>query len=503
MNCFLGIDIGTTGCKSVIFDNNGVQVSLTYREYDTISDNPGWVELNTEEVISKCFEVIKESVSAVPPGSVESIGISSQGEAFTMLDRSGSALCNAFVSSDSRADPYVKSWTGEFGDKKLYQITGHTSHPMFSLFKLLWVRDNMSEVWERCHRILCFEDLLQYRLGIKSPAISWSLAGRTMLFDVREHCWSEKILESIGIRKEQLSVPLPSGRIAGYVDEGIANQLNLSGKVAVVTGGHDQPCSALGAGAVKPGVAVYASGTVECITPAFEKPVFSEELRKYNFCTYDHAATGLYATLALSLTGGNLLKWFRDEFGQQEKEIGKIEHADPYELLLRQMPAAPTGLLVLPYFTPSGTPYFDTAVKGTILGLDLSTTRGEILKALIEGVAFEIKLSLEILEQAGYIVNELRAIGGGAKSDLLIRLKSDILNKPITTPDITEAGCRGAAILAKAAYDNIGIDEIIDRWVKPGQVILPRGNDLYSEKFQKYKKLYAKLKRDFYQDEDG
>jgi xylulokinase len=503
MDFFLGIDIGTTGCKSVVFDATGVQVSLAYREYDTISENPGWVELDTDEVINKCFEVIKESASVIPAGSLKSIGISSQGEAFTMIDKSGKALCNAFVSSDSRADIYVRRRTAGFNDKELYNITGHTSHPMFSLFKLLWVKDNMADVWQRCFRILCFEDLLQYRLGIKNPAISWSLAGRTMLFDVRVHRWSEEILEKAGIRKELLSEPVPSGRIAGYVDDVITRQLNLKGKIAVATAGHDQPCSALGAGAVKPGVAVYASGTVECITPAFEKPVFSEKLRKYNFCTYDHAAEGLYATLAFSLTGGNLLKWFRDEFGQREKEIARLNNGDPYKLLLEQMPPGPSRLLVLPYFTPSGTPYFDTSVRGTVMGLDLSTSRGEILKALIEGVALEIKLNLEMLEQAGYKVNELRAIGGGAKSDLLIRLKSDIINKPITTPDITEAGCRGAAILARSAYEKTDINEIIDRWVKPGAVILPRGNDLYHEKFQKYKSLYAKLKRDFYQDLDG
>lgn len=499
MNCFLGIDIGTTGCKSVIFNDKGVQFPAAYREYNTITENPGWAELDTDEVTGKCFEVIKESASAVPQGSVKSIGISSQGEAFTMIDNSGRALCNAFVSSDSRADIFVKSRAVEFEDKKLYQITGHTPHPMFSLFKLLWVRENMKEEWERCSRILCFEDLLQYRLGITSPAISWSLAGRTMLFDVRNHIWSEEILKSIGIKRKQLSEPLPSGRFVGYVDKKIARRLNLGDKVAVVTGGHDQPCSALGAGAVKPGMAVYASGTVECITPAFKKPLFSEELRKFNFCTYDHTAEGLYATLAYSLTGGNLIKWFRDQFGQKEIEIARESSSDPYELLLRQMPEEQTGLSVLPYFTPSGTPYFDTSVKGTILGLDLTTTKGEILKALIEGVALEIRLNLEILEKAGYVVNELRAIGGGAKSGSLIKLKADIINKPITTLDITEAGCRGAAILAKAAFDKVGAERIISQWVKPGQVILPRQNDLYGKKFQTYKTLYAKLKRNFYE----
>jgi len=494
MEYFLGIDIGTSGCKAVVFDKNGEQISLAYREYDIISVNPGWAELDTDEVIIRCFEVIRESASAVS-GNIKAIGISSQGEAFTMIDREGNALCNAFVSSDTRADTYVKTWSEDFGNTKLYSITGHTPHPMFTLFKLLWVKDNLPDLWKKCYKILCFEDLLQYRLGIKDTAMGWPMAGRTMLFDVVRHCWSEEILEKAGINAGQLSRPLCSGSIAGYVDNKIAKQLNLGDYVLVATGGHDQTCSALGAGAVEPGRAVYAIGTVECITAAFDKPVFNEQLRKNNYCTYDHTAKGLYATLAYSLTGGNLLKWFRDEFGQHEIDKAKELKIDPYTLLLDQMPDQPTNLLVLPYFTPSGTPYFDTSVKGAILGVDLSTKKGEILKGLLEGVAYEIKLNLELLEKAGYEINELRAIGGGAKSETLIQLKANILNKPIINLDVTEAGCRGAAILAKAAYVDQNASDIAAGWVKTIKKIEPGSYDIYSTKFLKYKKLYSNLKK--------
>ncbi|MCX6224735.1 MAG: FGGY family carbohydrate kinase, partial [Bacteroidia bacterium] len=399
MNHYLGIDIGTSGCKAVVFDDLGRQVSLAYREYDIIPKHAGWAELDTDEVMQKCFEVIRDSASQLGPAAVTGLGISSQGEAFTLLDKEGRALCNALVSSDIRANELIGPWIEKFGEKKLYHITGHTPHPMFSLFKLLWIKQNDPEIWAKARRILCFEDLLQYRLGIKNPSMGWPLAGRTMLFDVVNHTWDKEILFEAGVRKEQLSEPLQSGTIAGYVNKDIARELNLSDKTFIVTGGHDQPCSALGAGVTEPGIAVYSAGTVECITPAFNRPVFTEELRKNNLCTYDHTVPGMYATVAFSLTGGNLLKWFRDEFGAMETELARKSGGDPYELLLNQMPEEPAGLLVLPYFTPSGTPYFDVSVKGAILGLDLSVTREEILKALLEGVAFEIKLNLEILKQ--------------------------------------------------------------------------------------------------------
>ncbi len=494
MDHYLGIDIGTSGCKAAIFNDHGEQVSAAYREYDIISKHAGWAELDTREVISKCFEVIRESASQIKEGKIAGLGISSQGEAFTLVDAEGNTLCNALVSSDTRANEIIGPWTEKFGEEKLYRITGHTPHPMFSLFKLLWIKENAPGIWNKAHRILCFEDLLQYRLGIRNPAMGWPLAGRTMLFDVVNHRWHDEILEKAGIRKEQLSRAFQSGTFAGHVEAGIGRDLHLPENTPVVTGGHDQTCSALGAGAIEPGIAVYASGTVECITPAFRKPVFSGELHKHNLCTYDHVAPNMYATVAFSLTGGNILKWFRDEFGALEIEQGMRDHCDPYELLMAQMPEEPSRLFVLPYFTPSGTPYFDVSMKGAILGLDLTVTRMEIMRALLEGVAFEMRLNLDLLNQSGYAVKELRMIGGGARSHRHVQLKADVIGMPITRVDVTEAGCLGAAMLVKAVYSKLEIREIAREWVKPLSTVEPMKRDHYDRKFQIYKGLYPALK---------
>ena len=155
MDCYMGVDIGTSGCKAVVFNDKGQQISRSYREYDVISGKAGWAELDTDEVMEKCFEVIGESAKQAGKGFVAGLGISSQGEAFTLLDKKGKALCNALVSSDTRAIEMILPWIDKFGEEKLYHITGHTPHPMFSLFKLLWIKENSPDIWLQADKILC------------------------------------------------------------------------------------------------------------------------------------------------------------------------------------------------------------------------------------------------------------------------------------------------------------------------------------------------------------
>jgi xylulokinase len=317
------------------------------------------------------------------------------------------------------------------------------------------------------------------RLGLE-PAMGWPLAGRTMLFDVRRHEWSGEILDRIGLSADRLARPLASGTIIGAVgiDMGFARD------AVVVTGGHDQPCGALGAGATEPGTAMYATGSVECITPTFARPIFTPALRRNNLCTYDHAVPGMYTTVAYSLTGGNILQWYRDQFAPGQD----------YEEILKTAATEPTKLVVLPYWTASGTPYFDLGTPGAILGLRLSTTRGEILRALLEGVALEMRLNLEILRESGCEISELRAIGGGAKSAFWTQLKADVLGHPITTLNVTEAGCLGVAMLACAATTGEALPDLARRWVNPQATVTPRATARYDEQFARYRKLYPALR---------
>ncbi|MHB8578854.1 MAG: FGGY-family carbohydrate kinase [Ignavibacteriaceae bacterium] len=492
---YLGIDIGSSGCKALVVDGNGQQLAIAQREYNVYYSGEGSATLDSNEVIEKCFEVIKECSNHIKPSIITGIGISSQGEAFTAIGDNNETLCDAMVSSDISSESFIKDWTSSFGKEKLYKITGHTAHPMFTLFKLLWFKNNKPELWDRTRYFLCFEDLLQFKLGL-TPAISWSLAGRTMMFDVRKHEWDKNILKEIGIPAEKLATPLPAGSRVGTINNKTANQLGLSENVFVVTGGHDQTCSALGAGVIDEGDAMLATGTVECICPVFKTPVFSKILRDSNLCTYNYSIKELYATVAYSLTGGNIFKWYRDQFGQQEIEEAKRIGKDVYELLIHDIDNNPGKLMALPYFTPSGTPYFDTHTKGAIIGLSMLTQRKDILKALLEGVSFEMRLNLDILESAGYKINELRWTGGGSKSKFLAQLKANVMNKKIVMLNINEAGCFGAAMLACSADTGESIRDLTSRWVKKLTVIDPQpGNEKwYSDRFETYKKLYKNVK---------
>ncbi len=492
---YLGIDIGTTGCKATAFGRGGRQLATSYMGYEVISPRPGWAELDSENVLECCLQVIRGAASACSQDPVRAIGVSSQGEAFTPVGADGHKLANAMVSSDARATMTATNWSESFGRERLYRITGHTPSPMFTLFKLLWLKEHAPEVFSQARVFYCFEELLHYRLGV-DPAISWPLAGRTMMFDVLKHAWSDEILDAAGIEKSKLARALPSGSVVGTIPDSVCRHLSLPCGTFVVTGGHDQPCGALGAGVFSGKKAVYSIGTVECITPAFDTPAFSNELFINNLCTYDYAINGMYTTVAYSLTGGNLLKWFRDQFGRAEVEAAECSGEDAYETLLASMPSIPSDLLVLPYFTPSGTPYFETRTPAVITGLRLTTTRGQVLRGLLEGVTYEMRLNLETLRGSGMMISELIAIGGGAKSERWLQLKADILGIPIRKADVTESGCLGAAMLAMAADTGEDLRKIAQELVRLANTIdpNPQNTRVYDEKFNSYLDLYPAMK---------
>jgi xylulokinase len=492
---YLGLDIGTTGCKAAVFDADGRPLALAYREYSLLSPQPGWAEVDSAEVCRRCCDVIREVAASCRGDPVVALAISSQGEAFTPVDAQGRLLANGMVSSDARAVDIVASFSREFGARRLYDLTGHTPHPMFTLFKLLWTREHRPDVWRNARRFLCFEDLLHAQLGLE-PHLGWPLAGRTMLFDVTAHEWSPEILKAVDLDPSLLATPRASGSCVGTIPRRVASDLGLKDDVVVVTGGHDQMCAALGAGIVSPGQAMYATGTVECIAAMFEKPAFSSELMAGNLCLYDAALPGIYGTLAYCLTGGNILQWYRDQFGVAERAEAERTGGNAYELLLRQVPKQPTPLLVLPYFTPSGTPYFDLHTPGVVFGLRLSTTRGEFLRALLEGVAFEMRVNIEILARAGVAIREFRATGGGARNALWNQLKADILGVPISTISTTEAGCCGAALLGAAAKSGVPVERLAEQWVRQETVFEPdaRRNAHYQQPFQRYQQLYQAVR---------
>lgn len=493
----MGLDVGITGTKAVVFDPSGRILGQAYSEYPLHRSRPGWAELDAREVWQKVQAVISQAVAqAGGHDPVRALAVSCQGEAAVPLDKDGDILANTPVSFDARTIPQAEWFAEQVGAEEVFQITGQPLHPMYTLLKLMWFRENLPALAQRIRKFLCFEDFVMHQLGC-SPCINYSLAARTMAFDIRSKTWSARLLNEVGIDAEVFARPMPSGEVIGEVSEGVAEAIGLPKGVQVVTGGHDQPAGAFGAGIIRSGLAVDGTGTVECITPAFSEPVLTPGMLANSYCCSPHVERDMYVTLAFNFTGGALLRWFRDTLGQAEVEEAARTGADPYDLIIARATPGPVDLLVLPHFTSAGTPWFDPKARGVIFGLTLGTGRGDLIKAILDGVTFEMRLNLELLDQAGVHIRQLRAIGGGAKSKAWLQLKADIFGRPVAALDVTEAPCLGTAMLAGVAIGEYNSSrEAVEACVREHGLYEPDPgrHEAYTERFQLYKELYPRLK---------
>jgi len=492
----LGLDVGTTGCKGVVFNESGEILTSSYREYFLHHPQPGWIELDPLEVWRSVENVLKEVNAKAQKDPVEALGISSLGEASVPLSSTGEILGQSIICFDSRGEETVAKLGENISPLEFMGITGQPLSRILGLNKILWWKHNEPKIFRQVRKFLCFEDFIIYKLGL-TPTIDYSLASRMGCFDMGTKKWSKKILDIGGLEENLLSEVKPSGTVVGEIPKKLAESLNFRKRVKVVTGGHDQPAGALGAGILKRNQAVDATGTVECITAVTDRPVVNEKMLDSNLPCYPCLLPGKFVTLAFNLTGGSLLKWYRDQFANLEVEKAKKMKKDPYKLILGNLPNKPTSLLVLPHFTMTGTPYMDSDSQGAIIGLSLATTKEEIVKSLLEGITLEIKLNLECLKSAGIEVEEIRAVGGGAKSSLWLQLKADIFNLPVATLNVSEGVCLGVALLAgKAVGKYATLEEATEKAIKIVKTFHPAKEKvaIYEDKFLRYKKLYTAVK---------
>ncbi len=252
----------------------------------------------------------------------------------------------------------------------------------------------------------------------------------------------------LGLEPARLSEVRPSGTPVGALSTELTTALGLARPPIVVTGGHDQACGALGVGITTPGLASVSTGTAEVVEVALAEPVVSRPLFESDISVYRHVVPGVYLAMTLNHSGGLALRWFRDGFCEPDVQRAAAEGRDAYDVILEGASAEPTGLLVLPHFSGSGTPTFDTRSRAAILGLTFGTTRAELARAILEGLTYELRRNLDLLQASGVRIDVLRAIGGGARSRLWLQLKADITGVPVVTPRVTEAAALGAALLA-------------------------------------------------------
>lgn len=442
-----GIDVGTTGCKCTVYHESGTAVREAYEEYPSRTDTEGR-ELNPMQVWACVRKVMHRT--ARPGECWDAVGVSSFGEAVALLDENDMPVMNTLLYADSRGKEECRRLEEKAGRDYIQRVTGLNPHEQYSVPKLMWIQEHEPGLYEKARHIFLYGDYIVYMLT-GEKRIDHSLASRTMAFDVEKKQWDGKIFQAAGIDPEKMSVPVETGTAAGRMKKALMDELGIRGKGIVAVGCHDQIAAACGAGVFSDGTAVNGSGTVECITPVFSGEKDRAAMMEGNYCRVPYLIPGTYVTYAYTLTGGALLKWYRDHLAAQEADRARACGQSPYEVFNRKLSQSPTGLLILPHFAGAATPYTDSESKGAILGLTLETEKETIYQALMEAVGFEMKLNMERLSRAGIRADRLYACGGGARSEGWLQIKTDILGIPICSLGDVQAGIMGCVMMAGVA----------------------------------------------------
>lgn len=489
-----GLDVGTSGVKCVLFDENGTVLCRTHREYSYTSDG-GQYCLDANNVLQKSCEVLSEAAHTVN-SPIDGIGVSAIGESCVLLDENDRVLGNSILYNDHRGFDESEKIAARFGSREIFERTGIRPNGTYSIEKLMWIRGNEA-YWDRVDKILLFEDFIIYKLT-GNRLISYSLASRTMAFDVVRKAWDDEILDFAGVRKEWLSEPVRSGTCAGTVLPRIAEEYGLNSTLSVFTGGHDSWCCAIGGG-LSEGITVNISGSGDTLNFLMDAPNRSKAMFDGDYTCSPTAYGDSFGSFCLCPMSGNLIRWFRDIM------YPMIPRSEFYSYMERDMPSGPSGVIINPGFSASGHPCFRLRSEGVISGLTTKTTPFRIYKGLMESVAMHLRANRDYFLKHGIKkLENIRSVGGGSTSAVWMQIKADILGESILTLESFEAGAAGCAILSGVGCGFFAdIAEAQSSLIKPGKLYEPDKNssERYEEEYVRFIKqmeAYSEVYKDVY-----
>ena len=492
---FLGIDVGTTAVKVALFDEQGALIAGSQSEHQELHPAPGMAELDPTAVWGHVKDCIRQVMSESTEAEIGALSISSMGEAVVPVTKDRKILGPSILIYDARGSEFLPEMEPLFTPEFLYPLNGNTFGNQYSLTKIKWIQTHQPQLYQEAAVFLHWRGFIAFMLGAE-PAVDYSLANRTLLFDLNAGTWSEDLIRRAGLDKEKLPHCVPSGTIIGRVNDGLAAELGLPKNVKIISGAHDQCANAVGCGVMESGNAVYGMGTYLCITPVFSERIPAELMFPRGLNTEHHAVPGQYVSFLYN-QGGALVKWFRNTFAATEHQAARKQGKDIYPALFNELPEGPSSVFVLPHFTQTGPPTFTSNSSGVITGLHLDTTRGDILKGIVEGTAFYLKQLVDSLPETGLTIQQFYAAGGGSQSDTWVQLSADIFGKPFTRPCVTQAGAVGAAIIAGVGLGYFSnFQEAAGAMVKFDRVFEPdRGRmEHYQERLSLFQQLAPCLK---------
>ncbi len=490
---YLGIDLGTSSVKVIAMALDGTITAEASCDYPLSYPKANWAEQNPGDWWQGTVTAIKDLLANAPElgKTIAAIGFSGQMHGLVALNQEGEVLTPAILWCDQRTQSECDDLTNYFSFQGLGDLVANQALTGFTAPKLLWLKRHLPAIFSQIKHILLPKDYIRYRLtGLF--ATDYSDASGSLLLDVQNKCWSQPICDYIGISADVLPTLVESYQPTGFVKSEVANELGLSGEILVVGGAGDQAAGAIGTGAVKPGilsVALGTSGVVFAPHQSFEK---DSQLRLHAFCD----ASGKYHSMGVMLSAASSLKWWQEalqiaDVTMMTKEAESVE-------------ASEEGLFFLPYLMGERTPYADPHAKGSFIGMTTTTTRAMLTRAVLEGVAFGLKDSLDILTSMGVPITSIRLIGGGAKSHLWRQIVADVFGYPIESINTEQGGALGACILAAVGAGAFpSVQEACNQIIKTTEVIQPNltKHQGYKEDHKRYKALYKCLEPWFKQTE--
>jgi len=499
MAYLMGIDVGTTGCKTLVIDERGEVVASATVEYPMYTPHPLWAEQDPRDWWQATVEGIRRVLADVEASEVRGLGLTGQMHGLVLLDEVGEVLRPCIMWNDQRTGPECAAITEKLGFDQIIQWTANKLVPGFTAPKIVWVREHEPEVYARVAKVLLPKDFIRYKLTGEFATDKGGASG-TSLFNVVGRTWSREMIEALDIPAEWLAPAFEGPEVTGTVTAEVAELTGLPAGLPVVAGGGDQEAQAVGTGIVREGLVSVTLGTSGVVFAHTDRPQVDPQGRLQSYC---HAVPGKWHVMGVMLSAGGSFRWFRDALGRLERVAAELAGRDPYECLTAEAARAPAGsegLLFLPYLTGERTPYPDPNARGVFFGLTVRHDKPHLVRAVLEGVAYGLRDSLELVRDFGLEIEQVRASGGGARSELWRQILADVFATELVTINVTEGAAYGAALLAgvgAGVYPSVeaACDDAI-RVVTSTEPTAGRVK-LYDAYYPVYRSLYGALKLDF------
>lgn len=481
---YIGIDIGTSSVKTILIDENGNTIKSISKEYPIDYPRTLWAEQNPKDWWNGTKLALVELLQDIDGEKVRAMSLSGQMHGLVILDKDDQVIRPAILWNDGRTEEECRFLNEEIGREKISSYTGNMAITGFTAPKLLWLKKNEGWNFEKIEKIMLPKDYLAYKLsGIF--ATDFSDASGTLYLDVENKKWSEEMLEIIGIKEEQLPRLYNSYGVIGNIKEELAKELGLNNNVKIVIGGGDQAVAAVGGGIVGDNVCSVSLGTSGVVFANLDKFRVDNENRLHSFCN----ANGKFHVMGVTLAAAASLKWW----------IEGINSSKDYELLIREAEESSIEKEVyfLPYLMGERTPHNDPFAKSIFMGMNMTTKRGDMTRAVLEGVAFSLRDTFEIMKDMDINISEIIINGGGARNEFWCQIIADVLDANVKKVNSNEGPAYGAAILA-AVGDGLfhTVNDACRSFIKTTKIIYPNKENIerYNEKYRVYRSIYPKIK---------